>query len=278
MYSVFYEDLRGCAYRDSFTVALHPSNRIDGVSSLELCPEDTISLNWSAPADGVEDYTWSTPDGRLIDNLDDQYPRVSGSGLYLVDYVDLNGCTYRDSVLVSSYSLPNYNLRITPPEYYLGDEISLDFIPDPERVEWQMAEVACSDCYPLDLTLQDSLIEIKALITDDNGCMQVFTSLIEVDGRPAEDLNYPNVISPNGDGRNDVLCIEGPEDMLNNLAELYIMDRNGTVLYQEEEYRNCSWSGQDSRGEDLPDGVYFYRLEFNGYAPIRSSLHVLRKK
>ncbi|HKK88668.1 MAG TPA: hypothetical protein VJ917_07440, partial [Saprospiraceae bacterium] len=94
LYTLFYEDLRGCGYRDSFTVALHPSNRIDGASSLELCPEDTTSLNWSVMADGIEDYLWSTPDGRLIDNLNAQYPRVSGSGLYLVEYIDQNGCTY----------------------------------------------------------------------------------------------------------------------------------------------------------------------------------------
>lgn len=71
---------------------------------------------------------------------------------------------------------------------------------------------------------------------------------------PTIQFHLPSAISPNGDGVNDVLIIEGlyPEN------EFYVFDMKGKKVYEEVNYRN-DWSA-----EDLEDGHYVYVLKAAG--------------
>ena len=66
-------------------------------------------------------------------------------------------------------------------------------------------------------------------------------------------VTVPNVITPNGDGWNDIFMI----DYLNqyDIRKLTIFNRWGTMVYQSDDYQN------DWDGGDVADGVYFYVLE-----------------
>ena len=66
-------------------------------------------------------------------------------------------------------------------------------------------------------------------------------------------VTVPNVITPNGDGWNDIFMI----DYLNqyDIRKLTIFNRWGTMVYQSEDYQN------DWDGGNVADGVYFYVLE-----------------
>lgn len=76
-----------------------------------------------------------------------------------------------------------------------------------------------------------------------------------------------NAISPNDDGKNDVLIIRGIESVPDN--ELIIYNRWGQEVYRKKGYDN-SWGGnsegrvtpQNDKG--LPVGTYYYILEING--------------
>jgi len=66
-------------------------------------------------------------------------------------------------------------------------------------------------------------------------------------------VTVPNVMTPNGDGWNDIFMI----DYLNqyDIKKLTIFNRWGTIVYQSDDYQN------DWDGGDVSDGVYFYVLE-----------------
>ncbi|MCO6481781.1 MAG: gliding motility-associated C-terminal domain-containing protein [Flavobacteriales bacterium] len=64
-----------------------------------------------------------------------------------------------------------------------------------------------------------------------------------------EDVEIPNVFSPNGDGRNDRFHIENAQYLDN---ELSIYNRWGQVVFHATNYRN-QWDGTG-----LPDGTYYY--------------------
>ena len=64
--------------------------------------------------------------------------------------------------------------------------------------------------------------------------------------------------SPNGDGVNDLFHIEGIENFPNN--ELNVFNRWGNEVYFEQGYAN-TWNG-DWKGKLLPDGTYFYVLQY----------------
>jgi gliding motility-associated-like protein len=69
---------------------------------------------------------------------------------------------------------------------------------------------------------------------------------------PFYDPFIPNIITPNGDGKNDSLFIYGIEG---RNWELIIDNRWGQRLYYSKGYRN-NWNGNGH-----PPGVYFYHLK-----------------
>jgi gliding motility-associated-like protein len=82
-------------------------------------------------------------------------------------------------------------------------------------------------------------------------------------------LFIPNVFTPNGDGLNDYFEIRKiglfPEN------ELIIYNRHGKAVFQEKGYKN-QWNG-----ENLPEGVYFYRLMINSNKkPFKGWIQILR--
>jgi len=88
-------------------------------------------------------------------------------------------------------------------------------------------------------------------------------------------------VSPNGDGKNDYLVLEGIENSPNN--EIQIFDRYGKMVYSKLHYKN-EFNGISNRnivinrGSGLPSGVYFYiitlldlRQRHQGYLYLTSS-------
>jgi gliding motility-associated-like protein len=81
------------------------------------------------------------------------------------------------------------------------------------------------------------------------------------------DLILPQIITPNGDGLNDVLKIPGIMRLQPN--HITIINRWGAVVYDAENYQN-TWGGTGDSGE-LPDGTYYYVVDFKGAKPAISN-------
>ena len=64
-------------------------------------------------------------------------------------------------------------------------------------------------------------------------------------------------ISPNGDGLNDSFDLSSF-----NVKTLQIFNRYGKKVYGRGNYSN-EWFGQADNGNELPDGTYYYVIEFN---------------
>jgi gliding motility-associated-like protein len=63
-------------------------------------------------------------------------------------------------------------------------------------------------------------------------------------------------ISANNDGFNDNFDLQGY-----NVKQLKIFNRYGTVVYTKSSYEN-EWYGQSDNGDELPDGTYYYVIDF----------------
>ena len=75
--------------------------------------------------------------------------------------------------------------------------------------------------------------------------------------KPVNESVIPNVITPNGDGHNDVFIIEN----LIRDCDLAIFDRWGNLVYHSSNYDN-SWDGKKADGTQLESGTYWYVLKF----------------
>jgi gliding motility-associated-like protein len=95
--------------------------------------------------------------------------------------------------------------------------------------------------------------------TGTNGCIDFDTMFVYVTYEPIDSStllqNVQNVITPNGDGRNDMLDIS--EIVGNDGCLISILDRWGREVFRQDNYAN-TWSGTTTAGEELPDGTYYY--------------------
>ncbi|MEL6538069.1 MAG: gliding motility-associated C-terminal domain-containing protein, partial [Bacteroidota bacterium] len=111
------------------------------------------------------------------------------------------------------------------------------------------------------------------------------------DGIPDDEDEEPTVpeevlpnqgISPNGDGNNDFWVIEGIESHPDNVVAIF--NRWGNKVFEIENYDNDTrvWSGESLEGivagsDNVPDGVYFYVIEFgDGTSPVSGYVVIKR--
>lgn len=93
-------------------------------------------------------------------------------------------------------------------------------------------------------------------------------------GPGSDILQASNIVSPDGDGINDVWTIRGIENY--PLNELRIFDREGRVLYTTTGYKN-TWDAKVN-GNPLPEDTYYYILYLNpGQEKITGFISVVRK-
>lgn len=76
---------------------------------------------------------------------------------------------------------------------------------------------------------------------------------------PYSEIIANNMITPNGDGVNDVWIVKNIHLYPNN--EVRIFDREGRVVFKKNGYDN-TWDGQYN-GNPLPEDTYYYILSFD---------------
>ena len=96
------------------------------------------------------------------------------------------------------------------------------------------------------------------VITDKNLCTKQLTVLVDEDS--CSTIVIHDVITPNGDSKNDVWVIEGLYAYPNNTVQVF--DKWGDAVFSTKNYSN-DWEGNNPGGGMLPDGTYFYLLKLN---------------
>ncbi len=91
-------------------------------------------------------------------------------------------------------------------------------------------------------------------VTSPNGCIDSVCRKVMI---VIDEIEIPNVITPNGDGFNDYFTIKNIEKLRS--SRLVIYNRWGQKVYEAEPYNN-TW---DAAGH--ADGVYFWVLEYSTF-------------
>ena len=77
-------------------------------------------------------------------------------------------------------------------------------------------------------------------------------------------LQFPNLVSPNGDGTNDTWMVVNLVEYSNySMNELWIYDRSGTLVYHVKNIHSHS-QDWDPNATNSPDGTYYYRFTAKG--------------
>ena len=83
-----------------------------------------------------------------------------------------------------------------------------------------------------------------------------------------------NILTPNGDGKNDFFVVKGLEKYPTN--KLTIFDRGGRQLYSTLNYQN-NWDGYVN-GSPLVEDTYYYLLDLGTNGTIKGFISILYKK
>lgn len=110
------------------------------------------------------------------------------------------------------------------------------------------------------VTSDDCVLTVNAMINVGDDCAVL----------PCESLRVRNAITPNNDGDNDVMIIEGIDASCYAENSIEIFNRWGVLVYEARNYDNTNvvFRGQSEgratmqKGEDLPAGTYFYVLRY----------------
>ena len=109
-------------------------------------------------------------------------------------------------------------------------------------------------------TAGDHTFSLEA--TDNHGCTVFYSATDSIlQGITASMFQIPNVITPNGDGKNDFILMPL---MDNDCVEykVLILNRWGNLVYEATK-ANPVFKGEDMKGNTLTDGVYFYKITSN---------------
>lgn len=118
-----------------------------------------------------------------------------------------------------------------------------NFFYDGAVYEWSIGEIAVVE------TMSNS----RNIVT--NGVLQPLfpDPLIN----EATTIVATNILSPNGDGKNDIWIIEDIEKYPDN--EVTVFDRSGRTVYHTKNYKN-TWNGTLS-GLPLSENTYYYMIK-----------------
>jgi gliding motility-associated-like protein len=179
---------------------------------------------------------------------------LTNTGLYSQSLQTVNGC---DSIV-------NLNLLVNP-------------LPSTPNAQFEWSG-------PQNFSSQNASVSFEVNV-EDMGDYSVFAILNGCSSSPAitsvsiinlydfDDYDFPNVITPNGDGINDSLDINGYYKTCQEY-NLLIYNRWGHVVY-EQNISTIPFSGKSSGDIELLDGIYFYKLSF-GDKTKSGFLHIIR--
>ena len=141
-----------------------------------------------------------------------------------------------------------------------GESISLDLGIDDDvwNITWAPEDIVdCVTCSIVNITPVTTQASVTLEVTDSLGCIYFgqFDLSIKIDN----DINVPNIFSPNQDGINDDWTIIADDGIL--LSKCYIYDRWGNLVKQMSQSSDFSWDGYH-RGQPAITGVYVYYLQY----------------
>ncbi len=198
-----------------------------------ICMEDRTTLDAGS---GFTSYEWSTgATTQTINNV--------GVGTYWVK-LKSGDCITKQSVkvyaseqpVISSVDITNNTITVDVSGGTAPYKYSLD------GIKWQDSNVFTN------LPRGDSRVFVK----DAYNCEPIDITVVVP--------NLVNVITPNGDGVNDVINYSAL-GYKQNLV-LSVFDRYGTLVFKADKFRNYTWDGTIG-GKKVPTGTYWYSVSWN---------------
>ena len=261
-YFVTVQDANDCSMTTSIVIDDPVAIQLTGSATATSCADDVDGSATVMATGGTGNFTyeWDTEAGAQTGATATEL----SAGSYGVTATDANGCTAETTVTVDEPTAINIVVTVAPDT---GDKTGSATV----AASGGTAPYAYS--YDFDAGAGGAIVdgltagEYNVTVTDANGCTATQAFRIDEEG---DCLVTRPVITPNADGLNEnfvIGCVQQYET-----ATLQIFNRWGQEVFSMPNYDN-SWVGQTNRGSLLPEGVYFFVLD---YRPVGGTNQQLR--
>ncbi|MDI9256709.1 choice-of-anchor L domain-containing protein [Flavobacterium sedimenticola] len=243
-----------CAATTTMTITVNPNvtptfNAIANVCLGEINPPTLpttsvqgITGTWSpatidSSTAGTFNFTFTADPGQCATN-----GTLSVTVLNSFDFEITESCIDDDLTLQFNSLTPSFNEDTATFAWFNSSGQVVGNSPAFNAAEY-LASTPTTEVPPITFTLT---------VTDANGCFTTHDFIV--------DRLYCGIqkgISVNGDGLNDFFDLTDY-----NVRVLTIFNRYGMKVYSKSGYTN-QWGGQSDKGDELPDGTYYYVIEFN---------------
>jgi gliding motility-associated-like protein len=252
------------AYYDTLTSILGCDSVIETVLSVDtpldatitptkaLCANTGIVILTAADSGG----TWS---GTGITNADSGYfdPSLAGSGAHEISYIIGGNCGDSDTVTIDVYEVPSLSI-LGQDESCIGESdgsVDLTVIGGALPYSYLWDDPGFSTTEDL-MALPPGTYTV--VVTDANLCTVTDNANVLTSSTPctAPYLYIPNIFSPNGDGENDKLFVQGT-----GVAEVLftIYDRWGEKVFETDD-PSKGWDGS-YQGKPMNEAVFVYYVK-----------------
>lgn len=243
---------QGCDSTITTQVTVHPLPVIDLGLAASYCPQPATVPLFPSPPGG-------TLTGDHVNGLNLAHSGVA-SGTYDVAYTftDGFGCTSSAS---GSYILPPVIDPTFATDTYCSRLLMESAVSDPDSTHsyrWFLDnEVVGVEPSSVHTYYESGTYMLEFEVTDMYGCVySTFSPVVLVDMLDLTGFFLPNIITPNGDDFNDVFEVPGTVGECLDYS-IQFFNRWGDQIYTMTPTSEA-FSGKNSGGTELPDGVYYY--------------------
>lgn len=181
--------------------------------------------------------------------------------------MDINGCTGKDTILITPKSSNEMVFHILPTMIEKGNTLVSFNGERPQDSKWTWRAGDGSDSqegtyvkhtYSEDAIAQEDSFKVVARAITEDGCLYEKAAYVYV----WKDLWAPTGFTPNGDGLNDVFRFKGG-DFIEKM-HFVIYDRIGKIVFEGNSI-NDEWDGTYSNGKICPQGTYGWTCSYSSH-------------
>ncbi|MBD2713487.1 gliding motility-associated C-terminal domain-containing protein [Microvirga sp. STR05] len=220
-----------------------------------ICGGGSVTLSVPDAGPGVT-YSWFPPLGLNTTTGRTVVASPAATTFYVVTASNINNCTGTDTVIVNVSPRPQVTAIASTPNEVVGAPVTFTASATGGTVSsytWDFGDgttgtgASATHSYtsaePNGTTYQ---VRLTAKYGPDGGCEEVRTLTVLVRG-----IQKPNVITPNGDGKNDTFR----PFLTFQPVNIQIFNRWGKKVFEQSNYTD-GWGKSN-----VPGGVYYYLLE-----------------
>ncbi len=229
------------AIASSYTLVVTDGNGCMAVNTISVAVDNNSSSAANAQICFGEDY--SLPDGTL----------VSSSGVYTSTLISANGCDSIITTTLNINSVPSITIISSGVNITIGQQVSLSASGSSSYL-WSNGSTDQS----ISVVQSNPGVFIYCVTgTNANGCSDTACVSLDFDIPVCVGKVFvPTAFSPNADGVNDKLCVEGI--ICIKTIHFTIVNRWGEKVFESEDPKVC-WDGY-YKGKALDPAVFVYYL------------------